>query len=247
MIQQSWLQMGMPITVRIDDDTAGEADIAAVWEWFDQVDQRYSPYRETSEVSRLNAGALDPAGISPEFAEILLGCALTKAETGGWFDARRGGRLDPSGLVKGWAIQRASTLLTARGHRHHFVDAGGDAQASGRRGDGQPWRVGIRNPFNHREIVNVLAVSDRGVATSGTAARGQHIDDPWRGAPAESDLVSLTVVGPSIYDADRLATAAFAMGRAGLAFIAEQPEFAAYAITADGIALSTSEFADYVR
>ena len=247
MIQQSWLQMGMPITVRIDDDAADEADIAAVWEWFDQVDQRYSPYRETSELSRLNAGTLAPTEISPEFAQILLRCALTKAETGGWFDARRDGRLDPSGLVKGWAIERASELLTARGHRNHFVDAGGDAQASGRRGDGQPWRVGIRNPFNHEEIVKVLVLSDRGVATSGTAARGQHIYNPWRSEPLESDLVSLTVVGPSIYDADRLATAAFAMGRDGLAFIAEQPDLAAYAISADGTAQFTSEFADYVR
>lgn len=247
MIRRTWLQMGMPITVCVQDEGAGPADVTAIAAWFAEVDRRYSPYRETSEVSRLNSGELGRAEISEEFAAILRWCEQTKAETGGYFDPVRSGRLDPSGLVKGWAIEHASALLTARGWANHFVDAGGDVRTVGRNGAGEPWRVGIRNPFRREEIVKVLALSDRGVATSGTAVRGQHIYDPWRAGALASDVVSLTVVGPTIADADRFATAAFAMGRDGLRFIAARPDLEGYAIMVDGTALLTPRFQAYVR
>jgi thiamine biosynthesis lipoprotein len=179
--------------------------------------------------------------------EVLLLCEQTKVETGGYFDIERHGRIDPSGLVKGWAIEQASALLSARGLANHFVDAGGDVQAVGLNGNGQPWRVGIRNPCNRDELVKVLAISDQGVATSGTAVRGQHIYNPLQPDLLLTEVVSLTVIGPSIYDADRLATAAFAMGRDGLAFIAERPDLEGYAITADGMARYTRGFDHYVR
>jgi FAD:protein FMN transferase len=180
-------------------------------------------------------------------ADVLRRCERTKNETGGYFDIERDGRIDPSGLVKGWAIERACALLLARGRTNFFVDAGGDVQAMGRNGDGQPWRVGIRNPFKRDEQVKVLAISNRGVATSGTAIRGQHIYNPMQPGFFFTDLVCLTVIGPSIYDADRFATAAFAMGRDGLAFIADRPDLEGYAITADGMAQYTDGFNHYVR
>lgn len=247
MIRRTWLQMGMPMTVCIQDAGAGREDVAAVAAWFAEVDRRYSPYRETSEVSRLNRGELDRSQLSDELADILRQCEQTKRETGGYFDSERDGRIDPSGLVKGWAIERASRLLAARGWTSHVVEAGGDVQAVGHNGAGEPWRVGIRNPFQREQIVKVLAVSNGGVATSGTAIRGQHIYDPWRPGPLESDVVSLTVIAPSIYDADRFATAAFAMGRDGLCFIAARPDLEAYAILADGTATFTQGFPRYVR
>jgi thiamine biosynthesis lipoprotein len=247
MIKRTWLQMGMPITVRIQDDAGGPADIAAVIAFLDEVDRRYSPFRETSDVSRLNAGTLAPDEVSEEFASILRLCEQTREETDGYFDPVRNGRLDPSGLVKGWAIERAAHLLAARGFANYFVDAGGDVRAVGLNADGQPWRVGIRNPFRRDEVVKVLAVSNRGVATSGTAIRGPHIYDPYSAGPLETDLVSLTVVGPTIYEADRLATAAFAMGRDGPSFIATRPNLEAYAVMTDGTATFTQGFRDYVR
>lgn len=247
MIQQTWLQMGMPIAVRIGDDGAGPEDVAAVAAWLDAVDRRFSPYRATSEVCRFNAGLIGRRELSGELAAIWRLCEQTKAETNGYFDPARAGRFDPSGLVKGWAIERASALLAARGFANYFVDAGGDIQAVGRNGDGQPWRVGIRNPFQRDEMVKVLAISDRGVATSGTAARGRHIYNPRRSGPLATDLVSLTVIAPTIYEADRMATAAFAMGRDGLAFLAGRPDLEAYAIAADGVATYTQGFPRYVR
>jgi thiamine biosynthesis lipoprotein len=247
MIKRTWIQMGMPVTVCIQDLGAGDEDVAAVASWFEDVNQRFSPYLETSEVSRLNAGAIGRDEVSEQFADILRRCDQTRNESGGYFDATREGRIDPSGLVKGWAIERASALLSARGRSNFFVDAGGDVQAMGCNGEGQPWRVGIRNPFKRDEQAKVLAISNRGVATSGTSVRGQHIYNPIQSGPFFTDLVSLTVIGPSIYDADRLATAAFAMGREGLAFIAERPGLEGYAITADGMAQFTDGFKHYVR
>jgi thiamine biosynthesis lipoprotein len=237
----------MPITVRIQDDAAGPDDIAAVATWLDHVEHHYSPYLETSDVSRWNAGTIGRDEIGEEFAAILRMCEQTKAETGGYFDAMRNGRLDPSGLVKGWAIERAADLLTARGFANFFVDAGGDVQTAGLNGDRQPWRVGIRNPFRRDEVVRVLAISDRGVATSGTAVRGRHIYDPFRPDVLETDIVSLTVVASTIYEADRMATAAFAMGREGLSFLATRPDLDAYAIMTDGTATYTQGFPHYVR
>ncbi len=67
------------------------------------------------------------------------------------------------------------------------------------------------------EIVKVLAISDRGVATSGTYIRGQHIYNPVTGGLPDPEIVSITVIGPDIYEADCYATAAFAMGRKGSA------------------------------
>ena len=247
MIKRTWIEMGMPVTVCIRDEWASEQDIDAVAFWFEEVNQRFSPYLPTSEVSLLNAGSIRRDEVSDQLNGILALCEETKAETGGYFEIERNGRIDPSGLVKGWAIQKAAELLTVRAMSNFFVDAGGDVQAVGLNAAGEPWRVGIRNPFKHEEQVKVLAISNRGVATSGTAARGRHIYDPLRDGPHQSDVVSLTVVGPSIYEADRMATAASAMGHQGLSFIAAQPNLEGYAITADGMAEYTSGFNVYVR
>jgi len=239
--------MGMPVTVCICDDGSGEPDVAAVAEWFEEVNQRFSVYLETSEVSRLNAGSIGRDEVSCQLEDVLRLCEQTKVETGGYFDVVRDGRIDPSGLVKGWAIEKASALLSDRGFANHFVEAGGDVQANGLNDLGEPWRVGIRNPFKRNEQVKVLAISGRGVATSGTSIRGPHIYNPLQGGPLSTNVVSLTVIGPSIYEADRFATAAFAMGRDGLSFIAEQPSLEGYAIAADGMAQYTSGFNEYVR
>jgi len=239
--------MGMPVTVCIRDEESGEQDVSVVASWFENVNQRFSTYLESSEVSRLNAGVITRNDVSSQLEDVLLLCEQTNVETGGYFDVVRDGRIDPSGLVKGWAIEKASALLSARGFANHFVDVGGDVQAVGLNSYGQPWRVGIRNPFNRDELVKVLAISDQGVATSGTTIRGQHIYNPLQHGLPLTEIVSLTVIGPSIYEADRLATAAFAMGRDGLSFIAERPNLEGYAIAADGMAEYTPGFDHYVR
>lgn len=233
------LQMGMPITVEVLDASVTSDDVESVFAYFAWVDTTFSTYNASSEISRLNRGELTLDECCPEVQGVLALCEQTKLQTQGYFDARRAGVLDPSGIVKGWAIQEAAQQLTRRGLRNFYVNAGGDVQVSGTR-DGQPWRVGIRNPFNRTEHVKVLCISDAAVATSGTAVRGQHIYDPHHPDMPLLEISSITVVGANIYDADRFATAAFAMGRAGIQFINELPGF-------EGYMIDTQAHATYTR
>ena len=244
MLKETRLLMGMPITVQIQDDDATQQRLNDVFDYFEYVDETFSTYKATSEVSRLNRGELTPEGWSDDLREALALAERTKIETGGYFDIMRYGVCDPSGAVKGWAIGRAADLLRARDLKNFYIEAGGDIQAVGAR-DGAPWRVGIRNPFNRQQIVKALAVSDCGVATSGTAIRGQHIYNPLNPEAPLLEVVSLTVIGADICDADRFATAAFAMGRAGIRFIEDLPGFEGYMIDAHGVATYTSGFERY--
>lgn len=245
MLQETRLLMGMPITVRTQDDEATQEHLNEVFDSFQSVDDTFSPYKASSEVSRLNRGELAPEGYSDDLREALALAERTKRETGGYFDIMRAGVCDPSGVVKGWAIRRAAERLRAHGLRNFYVDAGGDIQVAGTL-DGAPWRVGIRNPFDRRQIVKALAVSDCGVATSGTAVRGQHIYNPLNPDAPLLDVVSLTVIGEDVCDADRFATGAFAMGQAGIRFIEDLPGFEGYMIDAHGVATYTSGFERYV-
>jgi thiamine biosynthesis lipoprotein len=179
--------------------------------------------------------------------EVLEIAARTNSETRGYFEIRRpDGSLDPSGVVKGWAIRNAANLIRSAGVQNFYVDAGGDIQAGGVNAAGEDWKVGVRNPFNPREIVKAIRPRGRGVATSGSYVRGQHIYDPHRLGQRLEDIVSLTVVGGDVLEADRFATAAFAMGRAGIHFLEKRSELEGYAIDAAGVATKTSGFDSYV-
>jgi thiamine biosynthesis lipoprotein len=242
---QTRIIMGMPITVEI---VGAESDALhrEVFAYFTAVDRRFSPYRADSELSRLNAGELALSAASTEMCEVLALAESTRRETDGYFDARLpDGTVDPSGIVKGWAILNAARLIAAGGAGDFFVDAGGDIQASGRNADGEPWSVGIRSPFNPQEIVKVVYPNGAGVATSGSYVRGQHIYNPHARGEVIGDVVSLTVIGPDVLAADRFATAAFAMGKAGIGFIEGLEGLEGYLIGADRIATMTSGFTRY--
>ncbi|MGE5392382.1 MAG: FAD:protein FMN transferase, partial [Candidatus Saccharibacteria bacterium] len=129
------------------------------------------------------------------------------------------------------------------GVRRFFIEAGGDIQAQ--TGQGRRWRVGIRNPFNRKEIVKAVEIADQGVATSGTYIRGRHIYNPLSGNRVD-EIVSLTVIGPNIFEADRFATAAFAMGKQGIEFIESLKGLEGYQIDKNGRAKETSGFGQYV-
>lgn len=244
-MKQLQLLMGMPISVEMVDPGVTEADIESVFAYFRVVDDTFSTYKEHSEMSKINRGELSEEAYSEEMKTILALSEQTRQETQGYFDIQHNGILDPSGIVKGWAILQAATRLQEAGWSNFYIDAGGDIQVAGRK-DGEPWRIGIRNPFNRREIVKVLAATDRGVATSGTAIRGQHIYNPYHPDTPLQDIVSLTVIGPNVYEADRFATAAFAMGKRGIYFIERLPGFEGYMIDASARATYTSGFERYV-
>ncbi|MEP7358468.1 MAG: FAD:protein FMN transferase [Anaerolineales bacterium] len=236
----------MPITLEIADRAGSPADLAAVWDYFAYVDQTFSTYKDSSEISRLNRRALALAEASPDVRAVYALAEQTRQETGGYFDAQRLDGYDPTGVVKGWAIGNAGALLRQRGFQNFYVEAGGDLQAAGLSPDGGPWQVGIRSPFRPDEIIKVLSIRDAAVATSGTYVRGQHIYNPHGDGGPLTETVSLTVIGPNICDADRFATAAFAMGRAGISFIESLDAFEGYQIDPDGLAVMTSGFDQYV-
>jgi thiamine biosynthesis lipoprotein len=244
-MKQTRLLMGMPITIEVVDPTVMQDDLDKVFAYFVSVDETFSTYKATSEISKINRGELFAAQYSEDMEAILALSEQTKRDTYGYFDIQHDGIYDPSGIVKGWAIQNATYILKAGGLHNFYIDAGGDIQVSGHK-DGKLWRIGIRNPFIHAEHVKVLALTNRGVATSGTAIRGQHIYDPYNRGTLLLDIVSITVIGPNIYEADRFATAAFAMGKRGIQFIERLEDFEGYMIDAHARATFTSGFERYV-
>ena len=245
-MKQTRLMMDMPITIEIADSDAPEAAAAPAFEFFAWVDATFSPYRPDSEIARINDGRLSLAQASQPVREIFQLAEETREDTGGYFDIRRGGRFDPSGIVKGWAIHNAALVLRRQGYANLSVDAGGDIQVYGESPDGGPWRIGIRSPFEPDASVKTLALTDCGVATSGTYFRGEHIYNPLRAGPLEGSVASLTVIGPNIYEADRFATAAFAMGAQGVDFVEGLVGFEAYQIDGAGVATFTSGFTRFV-
>ena len=132
------------------------------------------------------------------------------------------------------------------GFANFCVAAGGDIQCQGLNEEGQEWTVGIRNPFLRDEIVKVLEPRGHGVATSGNYIRGAHIYDPHTGRYGAHDIVSLTVIGPDVLEADRYATAAFAMGRQGIEFIERMPGLEGYEIDSAGMARMTIGLKKYL-
>ncbi|WP_105973138.1 FAD:protein FMN transferase [Streptomyces geranii] len=220
--------MGFPISLRIDDENAPAEAADAVFAWLHEVDARFSPFKDDSEVSRLDRGELEPADLSADLTEVLALCEEYRIATKGAFDVRLPGRgLDPCAMVKGWAVQRAADLLTAAGVRTYCLNAGGDVVAAGR-----PWRVGVRHPEHADQLCTVLELTEGGVATSARYERGDHILDGRTGLPA-TGLLSLTVVAATLTEADATATAAFAMGAEGVGWAAARKGCEVFAVDTD--------------
>ena len=233
--------MGTVISIDVRDPGPGipaiAAGVDAAVAWLHEVDVRFSPYRETSEICRLDRGELALDDCHPDVRHVLRACDDLRRATDGVFDARGhrpDGGLDPSGYVKGWAVDEAADVLVAAGARGFAINAGGDVLVRGEPSPGRPWRVGVRSPDEPARVAAVLAVRDAAVATSGLYERGPHIHDPRSGA-IPGAFASVTVVGPRLAVADAFATAAFAMGRSGPRWVARQPGFGVLAIDAAGI------------
>jgi thiamine biosynthesis lipoprotein len=209
--------------------------------WLHEVDAVFSTYRADSAISRLSRRETTLTRCPPMVAEVIELCEEATRVTEGFFAITPGGRLDPSGLVKGWAAERASQMLHAAGAHNTCVNGGGDLQLRGEASPGIPWRIGIAHPLLRGQLITVVAGRDMAVATSGTAERGAHIINPHTGLPA-SGLTSLTVTGRHLTQVDTYATAAFAMGEAAHSWIASQDGYEALAVTADGRTWQSNRF-----
>jgi FAD:protein FMN transferase len=240
--------MGTAVSVDVRAPFVAPEVIDAVFEQLHRVDDRFSRYKSDSEISRLARGELAERDSSLDIRQVLAACDHLAEVTGGAFDARRhraDATLDPSGFVKGWALEEAGWLIDSAGGRNYWLNAGGDIVARGESEPGRPWRVGIRHPTLPDRMAAVLAIRDRAVATSGTYERGEHITDPRSGAPP-AGLRSVTVVGPGLAFTDAYATAIFVMGLPGLHWLDAYPEYAAFAITDDERAVWTPGMERYL-
>jgi thiamine biosynthesis lipoprotein len=234
--------MGMPIVVDVRDG-CGEEPLDELFGWFREVDERFSTYKPDSEISRLNRGELHIRDCHSDVRWVLARCDELREETGGFFDARYASLLevDPSGLVKGWSVDRGGALLEARGVANYSINAGGDIRMRGAALPDPSWRTGIQHPVLHDRIAAVVESNDLALATSGTYIRGEHIVDPHTGA-SPTGLLSVSIAGPDLATADAYATAAFAMGEEGAAWSATLRPYESYVILDDERSFSTPGF-----
>lgn len=242
-VQEIWGTVAsVEVREQLDEHTFDQ-----VFRCFERVDELFSTWRDDSEVMRIGRGELALDDASPEVREVLGQCVALRAETDGAFDIAAAAGLtycrpgqapiDPSGFVKGWALEEAATMLGLAGAHAYCIEAGGDVLV---RGGG--WRVGIRHPRVPRAVCAIVEVSAGGVATSGCYERGAHILDPRALGPA-SGLLCATVIGEDLGVADAWATALMVLGVDGLDGLgAARPGYDAMVVTEDREVVMTVGF-----
>lgn len=241
--RRAWVAqiMGMPISVHLRGPGAhldpADRAVEAVFADLRDVEAMFSTYRDDSQISRMQRGELDLAGADPAVREVHRLCEVARIRTDGWFDAwvstpGRPDLFDPTGLVKAWAVGRAARRLAAVPGLSGAIGAGGDILV--RPGAEAPtWRIGIEDPRDRTRVLATVPLSDGGVATSGIAARGAHILDPHSGR-AVTEVLSATVIGPSLLWADVWATTAVARGASAVDWLATLHGTSGLLVLADG-------------
>ena len=223
--------MGMPVSLamrgRHADDLAGRDAWAEAMAALHDADRVFSTYREDSVVSRLGRGEIDLADCPSEVVEVLGLGARAERESDGAFRVRLPGpggrtRLDPSGVVKGWAVERAARPLRGLQETDFCLSAGGDMVCRTLDPGADPWRIGVEDPHDPTRVIAVVPVHNGAVATSGTAHRGSHLVDGRTGRAPEA-VASVTVVADNLTWADIDATAAYARGADAARWLRTRP------------------------
>jgi FAD:protein FMN transferase len=234
--------MGMPISLALRGrhaaDDVAHAAWAEVMESLREADEVFSTYRPDTVISRLGRGELTLADCPPEVTDVLDLGEQASRTSGGAFSVRLPGPdgapvLDPSGVVKGWAAERAAESLRVLPDTGFCLSAGGDIVCRTEDPDGAPWRIGIEDPHDPQRLVAVVPLVDGAVATSGAAHRGQHVLDARTGRPP-SGIASVTVVAVSLTEADIDATAAYAQGTDAATWLGSRPGRTGLVVWADG-------------
>jgi FAD:protein FMN transferase len=234
--------MGMPISLAMRGRHASSSHGREAWQavinQLREVDLIFSSYRDDSIINRLDRDELTIQECPAEVAEVLeLGRAAEHVSDGAFSimlptaSGRR--RLNPSGVVKGWAVERASQFLAALDETDFCLSAGGDIVCRTTEPDGATWRIGIENPHDPRRLIAMVPVHSGAVATSGTAHRGDHLVDPRTGR-RPNGIASVTVIAKSLTWADIDATAAYVHGRDAARWLQTRPMHGALIVWADG-------------
>ena len=239
--------MGLPMSLHIRGAHAHSPAVgAAVDTMLSRLradDAEFSTYKPDSAVSRIRRGELAVRDASPRLQEVVRLCDLAAQRTDGAFRAWLPGTghilFDPTGLVKGWAVQEAFERLKhdlqSFGSHDALMSAGGDVVVACTRTDTPDWVVAVEDPTDTTQLIAQIRLRAGAVATSGTAARGAHILNPRTGAPA-TGLLSATVVGPGLMWADVYATALLAAGGPGLWWDSISHDHHGLIVSADGTA-----------
>jgi len=238
-------------------DVVDHALVDSIFSWFRRVDDLFSTWRPETEISRIGRGELTPDDASVEVRQVLDLCEQIRFDSRGAFDITVGadpratprgglGPLDPSGLVKGWALDRAAGTLQHSGVVNFTINAGGDVITRGRPHPADEWRIGIQHPWVRDKVAAVVAGNDLAVATSGRYERGEHILDPRTGRPP-TGLAAVTVIAHDLAHADGYATAAIALGDDGMPWLAGLDHLEAMGITDSGDVILTQGFERFRR
>lgn len=234
--------MNMPISLalrgRHADDAAGQRAWDRVMGELQEVDRIFSTYRDDSYISRLSRDEISLGECPMQVAEIVRLGQQAEIESSGAFSIRRPDAdgalaLDPSGVVKGWAVERAAQHLRILAGTDFCLSAGGDMVCRTLDPHAEPWRVGIEDPFDPSRIRAVVPVSNGGVATSGSAHRGMHIWDARTNAMPQ-EVASVTVIADNLTWADIDATAAYALGNQAARWLTGRRGRSALVVWADG-------------
>jgi len=219
-VKRVWVEeiMGIPMSVHLisfgEPEASTERAVRACFHDLHEIDGLFSTYRPESDISRIRRGELALADADSRVALVAAACDEAERRTEGLFSARWDGSFDPTGWVKGWAVEEAS--------RRHLapllssaiavgINAGGDLQLFTAAGADWQWHVGIADPHNRGRMIATIDITDGAVATSGTSERGHHILDPRTGEPA-TGVASATIVADGLAHADVWATAAVVAG-----------------------------------
>lgn len=232
--------MGIPISIDIADSN-DETAIEHAFNRLRDIDETFSTYKPTSEISRYQKGLIQETDLSKDVRITKKAIESFEKMTDGYFSAYFNGTYDPTGYIKGWAIEEAAHELRAAGTTTYLINAAGDIAAAS---EGQKtWRIALQDPFRRQESLGTIVLTNGAVATSGTYERGSHIINPHTGKLADY-LVSATVYGPNIITADVFATTCIAMGTAkALDFIAHHPNYETLLIDANGSVKTSQGFA----
>ncbi|MFV9672960.1 MAG: FAD:protein FMN transferase [Acidimicrobiia bacterium] len=195
-----------------------------------RIEATFSVFKPESEISRIARGDLSINDAAPDVRDVLATCEEMRRDTDGVFDHRPDGGLDPSGYVKGWAVEAAARVLSGAGIESFLVSAGGDIVAHGAPPGSDAWHVGIRDPLDADATLGTVELHDDAIATSGRYERGAHI---WGADNRDAELASVSIVGPDLGISDALATAVFAAGLRNATWLGNFPEYQLIAVTSD--------------